>query len=145
MKINKKPRANLYINIAPLVEVMLVLVIMFMFTVSALNVGVQVDLPKTQAGSLDESKKQPVILSIRKDGKLFIEDSSIELNDLIAKLHNILATGKTDTIYIRGDKDIPYGKIMEIMGVISQSGSCKVSLIAEPEQKPKFTKLFNKP
>ena len=142
MKINRKPRANLYINIAPLVEVMLVLVIMFMFTVSALNVGIQVDLPKTQAGSLENSKTAPIILSIQKDGKLFIENAPISLPDLMSKLPNILANGKTDTIYVRGDKDISYGKMIEIMGIISASGSCKVSLIAEPEQKS--TKLFNK-
>ena len=134
MNINRKPRANLYINIAPLVEVMLVLVIMFMFTVSTLNVGIQVNLPKTQSASLTESKNQPIILSIQKNGRLFIEDAPITLNELITKLPNILSNGKTDTIYIRGDKDIPYGEIVRVMDVISSSGSCKVSLISEPQQ-----------
>lgn len=122
---------NLYINIAPLVEVMLVLIIIFMITAPVLNVGVPVDLPKTKAAELNETKTPPIVLSINKDSKIFIEEAEISLEDLIKKLPMILENSKSDTIYIRGDKNLQYGDIMEIMGIISSTGACKVSLISE--------------
>lgn len=124
---------DLYINIAPLVEVMLVLIIIFMITTPILNVGVPVDLPKTKAAELNETKTPPIVLSINKDSKIFIEEAEISLEDLIKKLPMILESSKGDTIYIRGDKDLQYGAIMEIMGIISSTGACKVSLISEAD------------
>ncbi|MDR0640537.1 MAG: biopolymer transporter ExbD [Holosporales bacterium] len=129
----KRSKPNIYINIAPLVEVMLVLIIIFMITAPMLNVGIQVDLPKTQGQSLNDSKTPPIIITIDKDTNIFIEEAEITLPDLIQKLPLILENGKSDTIYIRGDKELQYGKIMEIMGIISTAGACKVSLISEPE------------
>lgn len=124
---------DLYINIAPLVEVMLVLIIIFMITTPILNVGVPVDLPKTKAAELNETKTPPIVLSINKDSKIFIEEAEITLEDLIKKLPMILESSKSDTLYIRGDKDLQYGSIMEIMGIISSTGACKVSLISEAD------------
>ncbi|GHT88442.1 protein TolR [Alphaproteobacteria bacterium] len=140
MRINcslkKKPKQTVYINVAPLVDVMLVLVIIFMITAPMLNVGVQVDLPKTKAASLNEPKTPPIIISIDKNSNIFIEEAQISIEDLIKKLPHILDNGKSDTIYVRGDKELKYGKIMEIMGIISASGSCKVSMISEPDNTP---------
>jgi biopolymer transport protein TolR len=110
---------------------MLVLIIIFMITTPALNVGVPVDLPQTKAAELNDSKTPPIVLSIDGQSRIFIEEAEISLEDLIEKLPLILQNGKSDTIYVRGDKSLPYGKIMEIMGVISSTGACKVSLIAE--------------
>ncbi|MDO4975244.1 MAG: ExbD/TolR family protein [Alphaproteobacteria bacterium] len=138
---------NLYINIAPLVEVMLVLIIIFMITAPILNVGVPVDLPKTKAAELNETKTPPIVLSINKDSKIFIEEAEISLEDLIKKLPMILEKSKSDTIYIRGDKNLQYGDIMEIMGIISSTGACKVSLISEVDSslnKPPVFKQHNK-
>ena len=132
--LRRKPK-NLYINIAPLVEVMLVLIIIFMITAPTLNVGVQVDLPKTKAAELNETKTPPLVVSINKDSKIFLEEAEISLDDLIKKLPMILESSKCDTIYIRGDKDLQYGTIMEIMGIISSTGACKVSLISEADSR----------
>jgi biopolymer transport protein TolR len=112
---------------------MLVLIIIFMITAPMLNVGVPVDLPKTKAAALEDAKKSPVIISIDKDAKIYIEEANITLEELIQKLPIILENGKSDTIYVRGDKDLQYGKIMEIMGIISSADACKVSLIAEAD------------
>ncbi len=129
----KRELKSTYINVAPLVEVMLVLIIIFMITVPVLNVGVPVDLPKTKAAALNDTKTKPIVISIDKESKIFIEEAEIDLDDLIQKLPMILENGKSDTVYVRGDKDIPYGKIMEIMGIISSTGACKVSLISEAD------------
>ncbi|MBR1944283.1 MAG: biopolymer transporter ExbD [Alphaproteobacteria bacterium] len=131
MKINRKAKANVYINVAPLVEVMLVLVIIFMITAPTLNVGVQVNLPKTQAASLNNAENssiKPLIISINKFGQIYLDDIPIDLNALITK------TKIAKVVYVRGDEGLPYGKIMEIMGILSTSGDCKVSLISEHQQ-----------
>ena len=129
----KRDIKSTYINVAPLVEVMLVLIIIFMITVPVLNVGVPVDLPQTKAATLNDTKTHPIVVSIDKEAKLFIEEAEISLDDLIKKLPTILENAKSDTIYIRGDKDLQYGAIMKIMGIIASSGACKVSLISEAE------------
>ena len=126
----REPKST-YINVAPLVEVMLVLIIIFMITVPVLNVGVPVDLPKTKAATLNDTKTPPVVISIDKDSNLYIEEAKITLDDLIKKLPTILENSKSDTIYVRGDKNLQYGEVLQIMGVLSSSGACKVSLISE--------------
>ena len=129
MKINRKQKANnVYINVATLVEVMLVLVIIFMITAPTLNVRVQVNLPKTQAASLNNTENnsiKPLIISINKFGQIYLDDKQVDLNTLIQKARN------AKNVYVRGDEGLPYGKIMEIMGILSNSGDCKVSLISE--------------
>ena len=130
---HRRESKSTYINVAPLVEVMLVLIIIFMITVPVLNVGVPVDLPKTKAATLNDTKTPPVVISIDKDSKLYIEEAEISLSDLIKKLPTILENSKSDTIYIRGDKNLRYGEVMQIMGIISSSGACKVSLISEAD------------
>ena len=132
MNIKCRRISEVNINVAPLVEVMLVLIIIFMLTAPTMNVGVDVDLPKTNAGELSSSQNPPVMLSINKSGEIFLDEKKISMNDLIEKLPHILRSGNTDTVYIRGDKNLSYGTIMEIMGIISSSGSCKVSLVSEP-------------
>ncbi|MDR1034422.1 MAG: biopolymer transporter ExbD [Holosporales bacterium] len=129
----KRQKPSININVAPLVEVMLVLIIIFMITAPMLNVGIQVDLPKTKASSIDETKSTHIVVSINRDSEIFIEEAKISIEDLIQKLPMILADGKSDTIYIRGDKNLQYGAIMEIMGIISTAGACKVSLISDPD------------
>lgn len=138
MKINRKPKSNVYINVAPLVEVMLVLVIIFMITAPTLNVGVQVNLPKTQAASLNSTENnniKPLIISINKFGQIYLDDKQVDINTLIQKTRN------AKIVYVRGDEGLPYGKIMEIMGILSNSGNCKVSLISEHQQSTMNGKL----
>ena len=119
------------INVTPFVDVMLVLLIIFMVTAPLLTVGVQVDLPETNADTLPE-ESEPLTLTINSKGEVFIQETKIEFNNLIKK---ILAVSKnrTDTrIYVRGDKTINYGRVLEVMGILSGSGFTKVALISEP-------------
>ncbi|MDR2598374.1 MAG: biopolymer transporter ExbD [Holosporales bacterium] len=138
-KTRQRQKPSININIAPLVEVMLVLIIIFMITAPMLNVGIQVDLPKTKASSINETKSTPIIISINNDSKIFIEEAEVSIEDLIQKLPMILDNGKSDTVYVRGDKNLQYGTIMEIMGIISSAGACKVSLISDPDSSPQNT------
>ena len=119
------------INVTPFVDVMLVLLIIFMVPAPLLTVGVQVDLPETSADTLPE-ESEPLTLTINSKGEVFIQESKIEFDNLINK---ILAVSKnrTDTrIYVRGDKTINYGRVLEVMGILSGSGFTKVALISEP-------------
>ena len=119
------------INVTPFVDVMLVLLIIFMVTAPFLTVGVQVDLPESSADSLPD-EQEPLTLSINSKGEIFIQESQVELDKIIAKILAI-AKNRTDTrIYVRGDKTINYGLVLEIMGMLSGSGFTKVALISEP-------------
>ena len=131
-KFNRSDREPMSeINVTPFVDVMLVLLIIFMVTAPLLSVGVQVDLPETSADTLPE-ESEPLTLTINSKGEVFIQETKIEFDNLIKK---ILAVSKnrTDTrIYVRGDKTINYGRVLEVMGKLSGSGFTKVALISEP-------------
>ena len=119
------------INVTPFVDVMLVLLIIFMVTAPLLTVGVQVDLPETSADTLPE-ESEPLTLTINSKGEVFIQETKIEYNNLIKKILAV-SNNRTDTrIYVRGDKTINYGRVLEVMGKLSGSGFTKVALIAEP-------------
>ena len=119
------------INVTPFVDVMLVLLIIFMVTAPFLTVGVQVDLPESSADSLPD-EHEPLTLSINSKGEIFIQESQVEFDKIIAKILAI-AKNRTDTrIYVRGDKTINYGRVLEIMVMLSGSGFTKVALISEP-------------
>jgi biopolymer transport protein TolR len=104
--------------------------VIFMMTSQITTVGIQVSLPKTSSKNQD-SKEVPVIVSIDKDAKIYVEEANVSIEDLIKKLPTILKNSKSDVVYIRGDKNLNYGTLMEIMGIISSSGAFRVSLIAE--------------
>ena len=119
------------INVTPFVDVMLVLLIIFMVTAPLLTVGVQVDLPETSADTLPE-ESEPLTLTINSKGEVFIQETKIEFDNLIKKILAV-SSNRTDTrIYVRGDKTINYGRVLEIMGKLSGSGFTKVALISEP-------------
>jgi len=119
------------INVTPFVDVMLVLLIIFMVTAPLLTVGVPVDLPESSADSLPEDQ-EPLTLSINSKGEIFIQEHQVEYDKVVAKILAI-AKNRTDTrIYVRGDKTINYGRVLEIMGTLSGSGFTKVALISEP-------------
>ena len=126
---SKEPMSE--INVTPFVDVMLVLLIIFMVTAPLLTVGVQVDLPETSADSLPE-EAEPLTLSINAKGEIYIQEHQVSYQKMIPKLLAI-AKNRTDTrIYVRGDKTINYGRVLEIMGLLSGSGFTKVALISEP-------------
>ena len=119
------------INVTPFVDVMLVLLIIFMVTAPLLTVGVQVDLPETSADTLPE-ESEPLTLTINSKGEVFIQETKIEFNNLKKKILAV-SNNRTDTrIYVRGDKTINYGRVLEVMGKLSGSGFTKVALISEP-------------
>ena len=119
------------INVTPFVDVMLVLLIIFMVTAPLLTVGVQVDLPETSADTLPE-ESEPLTLTINSKGEVFIQETKIEFDNLIKKILAV-SNNRTDTrIYVRGDKTLNYGRVLEVMGKLSGSGFTKVALISEP-------------
>lgn len=118
------------INVTPMVDVMLVLLIIFMVTAPLMTVGVPVDLPKTKAAAISDSS-EPLTISIDKAGKIYIQDSAIELDTLIEKVKAIMGSKPETRIFVRGDQAIAYGRIMEVMGLLNSSGFTKVALLAE--------------
>ena len=119
------------INVTPFVDVMLVLLIIFMVTAPLLTVGVQVDLPETSADTLPKDM-EPLTLTINAKGEIFIQETKVEYEKIIAKIMAV-SNNRTDTrIYVRGDKTINYGRVLEVMGMLSGSGFTKVALISEP-------------
>jgi len=118
------------INVTPMVDVMLVLLVIFMITAPLLTVGVQVDLPKTNA-SLIRDSDEPLAVSVDSQGRIFVQDTEIELTELAPRLTAISGANPDIRIFIRGDKAIQYGRVMEVMGTINAAGFTKVALIAE--------------
>jgi biopolymer transport protein TolR len=126
------------INVTPMVDVMLVLLIIFMVSAPLLTVGVPIDLPQTQASSLDQADKEPLAVSVNNDGKVFLQNSEIELEALVPKLQAIAQArgGNDERIYVRGDKTVNYGTVMKVMGRLSSAGFRRVALVTEVEQGP---------
>ena len=125
----KEPMSE--INVTPFVDVMLVLLIIFMVTAPLLTVGVQVDLPESAADSLPDDQ-EPLTVSINSKGEIYIQEIQVSAQKFIPKLLAI-AKNRTDTrIYVRGDQSINYGRVLEVMGMLSGSGFTIVALISEP-------------
>ena len=124
------------INVTPMVDVMLVLLIIFMVSAPLLTVGVPIDLPQTQASSLDQADKEPLAVSVNTDGKVFLQNTEIELESLVPKLQAIAQArgGNDERIYVRGDKTVDYGTVMKVMGRLNAAGFRKVALVTEVEQ-----------
>lgn len=118
------------INVTPFVDVMLVLLIVFMVSAPLLTVGVPVDLPKTQAKNLADDQ-EPLVVSITSNNKIFIQESHVQLDQLSSRLQAISKNNFEAKIYIRGDRQLNYGRIMEIMGQINSAGFTKVALLAD--------------
>jgi biopolymer transport protein TolR len=123
------------INVTPMVDVMLVLLIIFMVTAPLMTSGVSVDLPKTNAQPLN-SDSEPLTVSIKADGSIFLQEQAVDVADLVAKLQAIAKNNPERRIFVRGDKDLAYGRIMEVMGTITQGGFTKVALLAEQTAAP---------
>ena len=125
------------INVTPMVDVMLVLLVVFMITAPLLTAGVPVDLPKTQAAQLT-GQDEPLVISVDKSGKAFLQDTPIEDENLGPRLAAITNNRKDARIFVRGDRALAYGRIMEVMGIVNAAGFTKVALVAEiPSEAPK--------
>jgi biopolymer transport protein TolR len=134
---NRRRRAIMSeINVTPFVDVMLVLLIIFMVSAPLLTVGVPIDLPKSQAKSLQQDN-EPLTVSVKIDGQVYLQNNEIKLDDLVTKLKAIIDArkgGLDDLIYVRGDKKVDYGTMMRVMGRISGAGYHRVALVTEVEQ-----------
>jgi biopolymer transport protein TolR len=121
------------INVTPFVDVMLVLLIIFMVAAPLLTVGVPIDLPETQAKALN-SETQPITVSINNKGQVFLQETEIPVDEIVAKLQAISKTGYDERIYVRGDKDADYGTVMKVMARISSAGYRNLGLVTLQEQ-----------
>jgi biopolymer transport protein TolR len=127
------------INVTPMVDVMLVLLIIFMVSAPLLTVGVPIDLPQTQASSLDSADKEPLAVSVNDKGEVFLQNSQIPLDEMVPKLKAISQArggGNDERIYVRGDRTVDYGTVMKVMGRLNAAGFRKVALVTEVEQGP---------
>lgn len=119
------------INITPFVDVMLVLLVIFMVTAPMMTSGVTVDLPNANSQPV-AGQDEPLIVSITSDGKIYIQKTTVALKDLRAKLSAVVGAKKDTRIFVRGDKSVDYGKIMQAVGEINAAGFAKVALITDP-------------
>ena len=120
------------INVTPFVDVMLVLLIVFMVTAPLLTVGVSIDLPETRAQQL-QGDKDPLAISIKEDGSVYLQSTEIAIDELVAKLLAIAENGYQERIFVRGDKNVNYGHVMRVMGTINDAGFRRVALVTELE------------
>ena len=118
------------INVTPFVDVMLVLLIIFMVTAPLLTVGVPVDLPKTKAAVLNKTD-EPLVISVNSKGEIFVQKAKVPKEKFIPRLIAVTDANPEIRIFVRGDKSIEYGRVMEIMGAVSAAGFKKVSLLAQ--------------
>ena len=118
------------INVTPFVDVMLVLLIVFMVTAPLLTAGVPVDLPKTRAQPLGQDR-EPLSVTVKRDGRIFLQNTPIAEEELVAKLTAISANGYDQRIFVRGDRHVDYGRVMEVMGLLSAAGFTHIGLVTD--------------
>ncbi len=123
------------INVTPMVDVMLVLLIVFMVAAPLLTAGVPVDLPSSDAKPITSEDNKPIEVSISKDGKIYIGETIVESKRLIPLLSAMTEGKKDRRIYIRGDQSLPYGEIMRVLGAVNGAGFNKVALISDPKSR----------
>ena len=123
------------INVTPMVDVMLVLLIIFMVSAPLLTVGVPLDLPQTQAKTLDQDK-EPLTVSVNANGQVYLQNTEIAAEELVPKLKAITEArrGAEERIFVRGDRQIDYGTVMKVMGRLSAAGFRRVALVTEVDQ-----------
>ncbi len=129
-----KPLAE--INVTPLVDVMLVLLIVFMVTAPLLTTGVHVDLPKSKAGPMEQKDDKPLEISIDAKGQIFLQETPIDLDQLVPRLNAISNENHDVKIYIRGDRANSWGTMMQILGAVGGAGYAKVGLVSNPVDGP---------
>lgn len=118
------------INVTPFVDVMLVLLIVFMVAAPLLTVGVPVDLPKARSEPL-QGDDEPLTITVQGDGTVYLQETVVEVDELVGRLLAIAENGYEERIYVRADKTIEYGTVMQVMGTISSAGFARVGLVTE--------------
>jgi biopolymer transport protein TolR len=129
-RFNGRYRPMSEINVTPLVDVMLVLLVVFMVTAPLLTVGVPVDLPQTKAAPINEPK-EPLVITVNAEGRLFLQETELPTESLVPRLQAVTGNNPDAVLYVRGDRAINYGRVLEVMSLVSAAGFNKVSLIAE--------------
>jgi biopolymer transport protein TolR len=133
---NRSRRGTLSeINVTPLVDVMLVLLIIFMISAPLLTAGVPLELPRTQAGALQD-QQGPITLSIRRDGKIFIGEDPIAETELISHLNGRMGSNRAVPLYVRADGRVPYEVVARVMGLLSSEGLSKINLVTDTDRPP---------
>ena len=127
----RNTRLNAEINVTPLVDVMLVLLIVFMIAAPLLSVGVPIELPKTDAQALP-SEQEPITITVDFDGKIFIQEDEISLDDLTSRLVAVAGNGYEERIYLRADQDSDYGAVMKVMARVNSAGFSNLGLVTDP-------------
>lgn len=126
----RRVRPMAEINVTPFVDVMLVLLIVFMVTAPLLTVGVPVDLPKTKAQPLGQDR-EPLTVTVKRDGRIYLQNTPVLEDDLVPRLTAISSNGYDQRIFVRGDKAVDYGRVMEVMALISAAGFTHIGLVTD--------------
>ena len=119
------------INVTPLVDVMLVLLIIFMVATPMLHQGIQVALPRADARNLPLKVQDPLVLSINRDGEVFLRDARVPLAELGDRIKDRLAGRPDDTVFLKGDRGVPYGRVIEVLDRLHRSGIVHVGMVTE--------------
>ncbi|MFT6556858.1 protein TolR [Sneathiella sp.] len=125
----RRLKAMSEINVTPFVDVMLVLLIVFMVTAPLLTVGVPLDLPETKSSTV-QGNDEPLVISVDVEGRLYLEDLEIELVNLVPKLQAVVGAKADQRIFVRGDKNVNYGRVLQVMGEIHDAGFTKVAMVS---------------
>ena len=116
------------ISVVPMVDIMLVLLVIFMITAPLLTVGLQVDLPEAESPTLP-GQEEPLAITVDAEGQIFIQETEVELEDLVPRLIAITENRRNTRLFVRGDRSIDYGRVMEVMGAINTAGFERVALV----------------
>lgn len=119
------------INVTPLVDVMLVLLIIFMITAPMLHQGIEVVLPEADAGVIPQIADDPLILSINRDGVIFLQDEPVNTSQLLERLTPQLASRQGQAVYIKGDRELPYGKVIEVLDILQGGGITQINMVTD--------------
>jgi len=130
----RRHQAMSEINVTPFVDVMLVLLIVFMVTAPLLTVGVPLDLPKTKASTI-QGNDEPLVVSVDAEGRLFLEDLEIDIAGLVPKLKAITGAKADQRIFVRGDNNVNYGRVLQVMGEIHDAGFSRVAMVSGGQPK----------
>ena len=119
------------INVTPLVDVMLVLLIIFMIAAPMLHQGVEVALPRADAPNLPLRVQDPLVVSIDRNGRVYLRESAVETDELVSRIKAQIASKGDDTVFLKGDRDVPYGKVIEVLDTLHQGGIVHVGMVTD--------------
>ena len=122
------------INVTPLVDVMLVLLIIFMIAAPMLHQGIEVALPKAEATNLPMRMEDPLIVSINRVGAIFVKETPVEVEGLVEQLKQQIASRGDDTVFLKGDRDVPYGRVIEVLDILHRGGIVHVGMVTERQE-----------